>query len=107
MGPHVAMELAMNGDATASASAAEARLRHARRIDARVRMQARVATRNEVVIARLLARMERYDRYAALGYASLNAYAFEVAAWGATKTSRFVTLVKRLKGLPVLKREFF
>ena len=59
---------------------ASTRLRHARRIDARIRKQAHRATRNDVVIARLLARMEDDDRYVALGYSSLNAYAFDTAA---------------------------
>ena len=89
------------------ARSADERLALALKIDARISKFVRCTNRNEARIAVLLSAMDRGGLYLALGYESLNAYAFEATGLEPTKTSRMVTLVRRLADLPQMRGAFF
>src|SRR3954453_6001593 len=89
------------------ARAASARMALARRVSAHIAGLAVRTNRPEAVIALLLAHMDRYHLDRALGFKNLNAFAREGVDWSATKTSRMITLVRQLEGLPVMRREFY
>src|SRR5262245_53644887 len=92
---------------TALARPADAQIALANELDARIAKLVARTSRDEARIAVLLSKMDRGCLYLALGYGSLNEYAFEATGWTSSKTSRMVALVRRLAKLPRMREKFF
>ena len=90
-----------------TAQSAERTIAIANKFHDRITKLVRRASRDEARIAVLLSAMERNCLYLALSYESLNEYAFDATGWGGTKTSRMVTLVRRLADFPEMRETFF
>src|SRR2546429_9927526 len=86
-----------------STQAARELLERARRIDGEIRALARRQNKESIEIANRLLVMKEEGIAAALGYASVAAYAEHVLAYRASKTRDMVAMARALENLPAIR----
>lgn len=88
------------------APTAGARLAAASALDAQIRALHERRNQDEARLAELLVEMARSRGYLALGFSSLEAYAYERLGWGWAKVRDMLKLMERLPGMPATETEF-
>lgn len=88
------------------APTAGARLAAASALDAQIQTLHERRNQDQARLAELLVEMARSGGYLALGFPSLEAYAYARLGWGRTKVRDMLKLMERLPGMPATETEF-